>query len=430
MFRVDGPNLFLDDLTALIAITSYNAKKPALMLGGLILGEDLMNERKEILYTKGTELTHDRMTRIVRRQENNPDFIFNFFISRTDQMITTFKTAIASDFKKLIASKQKVKSLRVLFENISNDAENLVESALQDEGMIFSAMTMKFSTASGKEKIPSLLYFHSINVGLFSLALVRSETLAPIVNFTPIQEKNLLLAAMLHNIGAVTNSEYIFNLQPEYRKDKYLEYTLRGLGDLGRLFLPREISDPIRTFIDFLEGRHDCVGRSDPTSMAANVLAVADSFCTRVFGIFDDRVPIKDVVDKLNVAGFERQMHNDVVKALTLGLDLRDIFDFYEAIENLMNSCPIEEKGAHPYPMTGMRSPSVFVCRSSHATCEHYEASIKAVSLVKEHGGLSAGRYCRCMLTTPKLLEFYDDHYDDIKGKENGSDKPAKPAKK
>jgi hypothetical protein len=65
--------------------------------------------------------------------------------------------------------------------------------------------------------------------------------------------------------------------------------------------------------------------------------------------------------------------------------------------------------------MTGFKSPTLFVCKSNKETCEHYEKSLKAVSLVKAVGCLAEGKYARCMLTSPQLQEFYSEHYDDIK---------------
>ncbi|MFC1477371.1 hypothetical protein ACFL6L_02780, partial [candidate division KSB1 bacterium] len=108
---------------------------------------------------------------------------------------------------------------------------------------------------------------------------------------------------------------------------------------------------------------------------------------------------------------------NTVVKAITLGLNLKDIFDFYQEMDNLKKMCDFQGgQHAYPYPMTGFKSPTIFICKEGIETCEYYEKSLKAVSLIKPMGDLKEGKYARCLLTTPKLLQFYQDHYEEIKG--------------
>ena len=85
-------------------------------------------------------------------------------------------------------------------------------------------------------------------------------------------------------------------------------------------------------------------------------------------------------------------------------------------MESLKALCKFQG-GNHtwPYPMTGFKSPTIFVCKDSLKDCDHYEKSLSAVNLLKPEGGLNEGKYARCLLTTPKLLEFYAKHYEEIK---------------
>jgi hypothetical protein len=116
---------------------------------------------------------------------------------------------------------------------------------------------------------------------------------------------------------------------------------------------------------------------------------------------------------------------------LTLGLNLTDIFDFYEEMDRLINKCPYDS--AVPYPLTGFNSPSIFVCKKRVNKCRYLELSVKAVNLITKLGELQPGEYNRCKLLTPELMSFYDEHYEEIKqtvsGKpESGSDvKPGTP---
>ena len=98
-----------------------------------------------------------------------------------------------------------------------------------------------------------------------------------------------------------------------------------------------------------------------------------------------------------------------------IGLNLQDIFDFYQEIGNLTKQCVNDEETAVPYPLTGFQSPTLFVCKKDIVNCSHYEGGVKAVNLVKKLGELAPGEYKRCKLLTPKLIQFYKEHYGEIK---------------
>ena len=115
----------------------------------------------------------------------------------------------------------------------------------------------------------------------------------------------------------------------------------------------------------------------------------------------------------MNVQVMEKDLNELAVQALTIGLNLTDIFDFYAELERLVKQCPYN--AAVAYPLTGLYTPSLFVCKKKVTKCPHLELSVKAVNLIQPLGELSPGEYQRCKLLTPKLSDFYEEHYVEIK---------------
>jgi len=140
---------------------------------------------------------------------------------------------------------------------------------------------------------------------------------------------------------------------------------------------------------------------------------VAEKYSILESGLFGVRPKISNIADKLNVQALKNRINTHIVKAVTVGLNLQDIFDFYQEIDNLRNICPCN--CAAPYPMTGYKSPTIFICRGNKTSCEGYEKSFKAIHLIQQMDDLEPGKYTRCLLITPRLLEFYMCHYSDIK---------------
>ena len=115
----------------------------------------------------------------------------------------------------------------------------------------------------------------------------------------------------------------------------------------------------------------------------------------------------------MNVEVMEKHLNELAVQALTLGLNLTDIFDFYAELDRLVKKCPYNS--AVPYPLTGLYTPSLFVCKKKVTKCPYLELSVKAVNLIQRLGELAPGEYQRCKLLSPKLSAFYDEHYEEIK---------------
>ena len=119
-------------------------------------------------------------------------------------------------------------------------------------------------------------------------------------------------------------------------------------------------------------------------------------------------------MDQINVKMKNNEFNKLAVQVLTLSLNLQDIFNFYEELDILKEQC-IERIFAVPFPLVGFMSPTFFVCKDIGSECKYLEGSLKAVTIIKQQGELKPDRYHRCGLLTPKLLDYYNSYYKEIK---------------
>ena len=160
-------------------------------------------------------------------------------------------------------------------------------------------------------------------------------------------------------------------------------------------------------------GHKDNVGKSQWPTVMAQIMLTVDIYLQREQGLYGTVLSPRRAVDLINVMAVEQKLNEDAVAALTLGLSFEDIFEFYREIELLLKQCP--SGTAWPYPLTGFKSPTIFICKDTCAECDHRQHSGHAVNLIQPLRDLPIGEYRRCLLLTPKLVKFYKDHYDEIK---------------
>jgi len=413
LFSADKELIELPNLNTLILLCRYNPRDSSKFIHGLVLAEDLKNDQDVILYTKGTHISEDRIARLLKLSESYPNMVLKFKFKRSEKLINSFRHTVHKDFKNLFGKKREVKIYNKLFSTMESTINSFLEEILTDENILLTLYKMRLCTESAPSKSASLFYIHSINTALFSIGVAHSDELKDKFNFSKQDYIDLIKIALLHNYGGLSQIDEILASPEKEQQQKYLEANRTGSYMLGSLNLNFEIMDAIRFVIDYHFGRQDFVHKDDKVSKFANIVLVSEMYSRTMSGLFGDRQKPSHVVDKLNAKAFEKELNGDIVKAFTLGLNLKDIFDFYLEMETLVNLC--EWKYAKPYPMTGFKSPTIFVCQKFKTDCQYLEHSVKAVTLLKPMGGLEEGKYSRCLLATPKLLEFYSSHYEDIK---------------
>ncbi len=417
LFSTKGDTIDIQGIESLKKLCKYHPVKANIFFDGLELAEDLCGAKGVTLYTAGTPISRDRVTRLINLSESNKEWILKFKIKRSARLLLNFKADVENKLKKLIEHRSNFKVYNNLLGAINEEIETIVDELFEDEEILLSVFKMKFTADSSTNKNAAMFFNHTISVALFSFAIAKTPEFNEVAQFTKDDQINLIKASFFHNMGAVTNVDSILAVEESQRAAKYYEFNRQSGMMLTELKLDFDIMDAIRYVSEYYDDRMDFVKREDNKGCwIANIILVADKYAKDESGLFGVHSKPSRIVDQLNVQAMNEKLNSTVVKALTLGLNLKDVFDFYQEIDRLTNLCDYNGgKHAIAYPMTGFKSPTLFVCKSDKENCEHYEKSLKAVTLVKSVNNLDAGKYARCMLTSPKLQEFYSEHYDDIK---------------
>ena len=168
--------------------------------------------------------------------------------------------------------------------------------------------------------------------------------------------------------------------------------------------------DAISYMCEYYMDEKDFIEKTEWPATMANIVLVAEMFLQKESGLFYEPQVTKMVVDQLNVLMMGKELNEMAVKALTLGLNLIDIFDFYNAVDHISGKCPYDYSGV-PYPLTGLKSPSLFICKKGITKCKHIDLTLYAVNLQKPMGILNPGKYRRCWLLSNMLRAFYKAYY-------------------
>lgn len=435
LFTVTEDAIVIEGIKTLIAFSKYHPIKKDTVLKGLYLAEDLLNEKGGVLYSSGTELDHQVITRLVKTQDLNPETTFQFKVQRSPELTRTLVNRIISDVVRLIRLRSSSKTYSFLFTGQEKQIVQYITEVFTGEDILYALYQQKMMTELVKIKEPAQYYNHALNVAIFSVALARSDNFKD-WNWGKDNYLELVKAAILHNFGSVVKFEDILSKNEEFRKDEYLKALKETDTHTGEFSLGADAKETIHKVIEHFEDPSKLINDTEVSGLYANMILIADIFCNGIQGLFKARLSPRDSVDAMNVQAVEGKLHPKIVEALTQGLTFIDMFDFYREIKRLTRECPYGEY-AWPYPMTGFKSPVVFVCKVHKKTCEHYEAGMKAITTYKETGGLAEGQYCRCQLTTPQLQRFYEDHYEEIKEEvvlkalgQSGKEPEEKPAEK
>ncbi|MCL5018858.1 MAG: hypothetical protein M1426_00030 [Patescibacteria group bacterium] len=431
-FSIEGGSLIVNGIDTFIKFTRFHPQKPNIFLDGLELGEDLKNNAGVILYTKSTKITIERMARLVNLSESSAAMELSFTIKRTPELIQTFRKEIKGRMEKLLKQRLTNRIFQKFFEPVKSDANRIMDDILSDETMIMAVYKMWFLCQISKSGLGLKFFDHSLQVALFSLAMILSERYKEAVGGDRKRLTEIMKASIIHNYEALNNIDSLLQLPETDRLKAYWEIIRNGYFILGAFRLEYEIMDTVRILCEYFLGRKDFIGHKDlvgksewPTIMA-NIILVADAYLQKENGLLGDAQSPRNAIDQLNLRSMEKELNDIAVEVLTIGCNFQDIFDFYREIDRLIQECPYNS--AWPYALTGFKSPTIFICKKSVMECYHIERTLQAVTLIQPLRELPEGKYNRCLLLTPKLISFYKDHYNEIK--EETLDKAKTPDKK
>jgi len=409
-----GPETIeFSNLDTLVKFTGYKEKVQTSVPEGLELAKDVINSKGGVLYAKETVIDEVKITRLRKILEMNPDINFEFSFRKNDKLISSLKKIISRDFKRIIDSRKVRGEYRKLMDRVSKAIDLYFDSIFSNPELVYFLYRLKLVEASAaKEGVPRS-YFHTISVCLFSLGIMQNMGYVSDEKFGQDDFIKLGQAALLHDAGGIEKTPDFTELKIEERKKRYFEANKGNFDIVKKIGLPVEVAEVVDNVRNFHEGKKDFMEQTTRLSMYSCIIITADLFDLMISGLFDNHTPPKTAVDMLYVKATNREIKKIYVDALAKGLKFGNLFDFYFELERLIKSC--EADSARPYPMTGMMSPVLFVCSKNIVTCKEFVSSVKSITIFKDRGGLEEGSYGRCDALSDLLVEFYQEHYGEIK---------------
>ncbi len=259
-------------------------------------------------------------------------------------------------------------------------------------------------------------FWHLLSATLWAMGIVNQAHQVLNVKFEHNEYLHIIHTAILRNIAGIEGVAFAKKKTPEELRETYIQANGNSSVVASRLQMPAEVCEAIRLCSEYDRGKRDMVTKDDLPSKFANIVVAADFFDLRIMGLFEQQKPPQEATDKMYVASQENHFAKVYVDALAKGLKFGQLFDFYFEIERLSNACTFGPgKLGRPYPMTGFKSPVIYVCKGHMKKCPHFSASTKSVTIFKKVGDLEEGSYGRCEYLSKQLITFYDQFYEQIK---------------
>lgn len=415
LFIINPGTLNVNDLKSFVKIIKFNPEIKRLFPDGFILADPINNNTGGILYPKDTELTAERIERLLQLKEKKPDYEFQISIRKGKKVADYFREQIKKDINKLIEAKKNKQEFRKSIDRIEKTFALYLDDILKDDELIYLLFRGRSIDEINTESGIPRFFFHSINVAIFSLEILQNAFITTGYRFDRNDLINAVKLGLVHDIASIEVSGQYTELPLEKQRDYYLEQTAQSYIIGKSVNLEDPLIEALKKFGDYYQGNKAVINEDDHIeSKYANILITADKMDLMVSGIFSPPVYLKTATDMLYVATNNKEVRKGFVDALAKGLKLNDLFDFYFELERLKKMCLLQ-KYAQPYPMFGFMSPIVILCSGRRNDCAEYAKNAKTVNLIRATSGLEPGAYGRCKLLSRELSKFYESHYNEIK---------------
>ena len=407
------------EFEALESLEAFIFYQPNLKVGadaGFLLADNLLNQKGGILYPKGMELDSDRISRLKRLHENNPDWEFSFSILKNDKLVNTLRTRIIGQFDRILKTRKGKNEYRRLMERVEKTLEKYNDELYARADFVYVLYQAWFTELTNSEDGRTPYFWHLLSTSLFAMGIINQAQQVLNVKFENEDHLRILQTAILRNIAGIEGVAFAKKKTPESLHETYIQANSNSAVVAQRLQFSPEVCEAIRLCSDYDIGKREMVTKDDPASKYANIVIAADFFDTRIMGLFDQPKPPGEVLDKMYIAAQENHFAKVFVDSLSKGLKFGQLFDFYYEIDRLSNGCSFGPgKLGRPYPMTGLKSPVIYVCKGHMKKCPHFSSSTKSVTIFKKVGDLEEGSYGRCEYLSKQLITFYDKFYEQIK---------------
>ena len=427
---INSDSIEFESIIDLSIFVRYNPKNNKSVPAGYILAENVVNKEGAVLYAKDSEIDATRIGRLIRIIENNPDMKLNFVIKLNDAVILIEHKKILAAVSRLIESKAGRTEFSKLMPVVKATVESRIDGILKDPEVTLYLSRLKFLEDKTKKTKINPFYNHMLNTLIFSMGIAVNLHQVTQEKFEPEDVEAIGLTALLHASGGwETSGEYI-DLPLEERRTKYSEANEKNSINLKTYKINEDVLNAIEFCYQFQKEQLDFLPQNAKAAKYAKIVSVASAFNVAMSGLWEPARTPREVIDQFYMKAQTKKMPKAEVDALAKGLKFTSLFDFYHELEILNNSC--KRNAGAAYPMTGFKSPIIYVCKYNLHECKEFVASAKSITVFKEIGGLEEGAYGRCEGLSSRLIKFYEEHYKEIKDEvlEKQAKKVAKPEEK
>jgi len=411
--HIDAEYVEIESLKELTEFVKYNPKAKKSVVSGFVLGKDIDFKGGGKLFTKGTELDDAKLEKLHKLQERT-ESEFAFSIERNERLKGIISKRLIGLFKSMITSRSSRTEFRKMMSRIEKSLDNYLPEIFEKDDLVYILYESYFKEKNILRKGRPIYFYHMINTVLFSVGIVLESFKISDFKFTTDDIKNIIIASILNNIGPQQALQGFIELKESERKEKYFELNKTNFEVAKQLNYDIVIAETLEKVCYFHFNEKEFLEKDKKSDLYASIIIVADLYDQQLAGFFQNSKPPKEAADKLYVMANQKELKKIFVDALAKGLKFTDLFDFYNEIERLIGEC-LYNKSGKPYPMTGFLSPTIFVCGNNVEKCKHFSGATKSINIIKKSSGLSEGSYGRCELLSPRLISFYEEHYEQIK---------------
>lgn len=402
-----------DTLDDFILFTRYNPKNKNSVPKGYSLSENLVNNEGAILYTKDSEMDATRIGRLKRIMENNPEVNPRITLNRNDKIVEIERQKIGGALKRLIESKRSRAEFAKFMKTVQTTFESQWKNILKEPETILYISQLKFLEDKFKKTKINPFYNHALNTGIFAIGIVLHLSQVTEHKYTPDDLNDVLMASILMEAKGWESAGESIERPVEERKKNFIEANSGNYNYLKKFDIKKEVLDIIEYCYQYSIEKIDFFQEETKTALYAQIVSVAGHFDQLMSGMWEDPKTPREIIDQFYVKATDNKMPKLIIDAFAKGLKFNSLFDFYHEIELLDQSC--HWRSGKPYPMTGFKSPVIYVCQNNMKECKEFVASAKSITVFKEIGGLEEGSYGRCEGLSSKLSSFYEEHYHEIK---------------
>ncbi|KAA3656117.1 MAG: hypothetical protein DWQ10_16105 [Calditrichaeota bacterium] len=381
------------------------------------LAKDLKNEKNAILCRAEKQIDSHIFSLLEKVQDRNPEFIFNIEIWKNKEIKENLIEVIKNAFLVQMNAQYIIdKTGKPIFDYYDDQFLHMVGLALDSEPILYSFFEPPFfnlNTKNGGYAFGKTILM-GIRRALFAMGIYFTSKEEKDDNFS----KNLLLAALMSSFDQ-SEIETKKLKEAHYRK-KAIEITKDNKEKyLKKMDLPPVVGKAIDHLNEsILAGNYAYIDLDDEAATLAQIAAVGIQFEQLISVESETSMQGSRALDIIYLLTKSNKLKQQPVDNLAHWLEMKEVFRFYKTLERLENSCKFGPNGSNlavPYPMRGIGSPTLFVCKENHTDCDHLSSAFKKINIQEATYKLRYGAYTKCIWLTKELQEYYKKYYSKIK---------------